>query len=213
MSFSISSIPQWMKRRKINETLTINTNFIPTTKPIQKLGEICLSLRYVPTAGKLTVIVQEARKLKKMDLGGLSDPYVKLALMINGKRAKKKKTSIKRCTLNPHYNESFSFELPFEQVQQVQLVITVVDYDIIGTSEPIGRIVLGCEQTTGETETNHWMDMLASPRRPISRWHTLSQVVDGLDAGSGKGDDEDQEVDEQTSQGQRTPESLRKNNS
>ena len=45
------------------------------------------------------------------------DPYVKISLMLNGKRIKKKKTTIKKCTLNPYYNESFSFEVPFEQIQ------------------------------------------------------------------------------------------------
>ena len=46
-----------------------------------------------------------------------ADPYVKISLMLNGKRMKKKKTTIKKCTLNPYYNESFSFEVPFEQIQ------------------------------------------------------------------------------------------------
>lgn len=54
---------------------------------------------------------------------------------------KKKKTSIKKCTLNPYYNESFTFEIPFEQIQKVVLVVTVVDYDRIGTSEPIGKVL------------------------------------------------------------------------
>ncbi|XP_076181918.1 synaptotagmin 1 isoform X2 [Ptiloglossa arizonensis] len=141
-----------------------------------KLGDICFSLRYVPTAGKLTVVILEAKNLKKMDVGGLSDPYVKIALMQNGKRLKKKKTSIKKCTLNPYYNESFTFEVPFEQIQKVQLVVTVVDYDRIGTSEPIGKVVLG--YNASGTELRHWSDMLASPRRPIAQWHTLKDAED-----------------------------------
>ncbi|XP_046440576.1 synaptotagmin 1-like isoform X6 [Daphnia pulex] len=142
-----------------------------------QLGDICFSLRYVPTAGKLTVVILEAKNLKKMDVGGLSDPYVKIALMQNGKRLKKKKTSIKKCTLNPYYNESFTFEVPFEQIQKVQLVVTVVDYDRIGTSDPIGKAILGCNATG--TELRHWSDMLASPRRPIAQWHTLKEPDDG----------------------------------
>jgi hypothetical protein len=46
-----------------------------------------------------------------------SDPYVKIALIQNGKRVKKKKTSIKKVTLNPYFNESFSFEVAFELIQ------------------------------------------------------------------------------------------------
>ncbi|KAJ8984364.1 hypothetical protein NQ317_003511 [Molorchus minor] len=136
-----------------------------------KLGDICFSLRYVPTAGKLTVVILEAKNLKKMDVGGLSDcPDAKW------KTPEEKKTSIKKCTLNPYYNESFTFEVPFEQIQKVNLVITVVDYDRIGTSEPIGKAVLG--YNASGTELRHWSDMLASPRRPIAQWHTLKDPED-----------------------------------
>ncbi len=38
----------------------------------ENLGDICISLRYVPTSGKLTVCIMEAKNLKKMDVGGLS---------------------------------------------------------------------------------------------------------------------------------------------
>lgn len=38
----------------------------------ENLGEICFSLRYVPTAGKLTVVILEAKNMKSMDIGGSS---------------------------------------------------------------------------------------------------------------------------------------------
>lgn len=48
----------------------------------EKLGDICFSLRYVPTAGKLTVVILEAKNLKKMDVGGLSGMCMKICLKI-----------------------------------------------------------------------------------------------------------------------------------
>uniref|UniRef100_A0A3B5L3F7 C2 domain-containing protein n=1 Tax=Xiphophorus couchianus TaxID=32473 RepID=A0A3B5L3F7_9TELE len=139
-------------------------------KEEEKLGDICISLRYVPTAGKLTVNIMEAKNLKKMDVGGLS-PYVKIVLQQNGKRIKKKKTTVKKNTLNPYFNESFSFEVPFEQIQKVQVVITVYDYDKLGSNDPIGKTFMGYGATG--VGLRHWSDMLANPRRPVAQWHTL----------------------------------------
>lgn len=65
------------------------------------------------------------------------------------------------------------FLIPF---QKVSLSVTVVDYDRIGTSDPIGKVVLGCNASG--TELRHWSDMLASPRRPIAQWHTLKDPED-----------------------------------
>ncbi|KAK2893307.1 synaptotagmin Va [Channa argus] len=137
----------------------------------EKLGDICISLRYVPTAGKLTVNIMEAKNLKKMDVGGLSDPFVKVVLQHNGKRIKKKKTSVKQNTLNPYFNESFSFEIPFSQIQKVQLLITVYDYDKLGSNDPIGKCWIG--YGASGVGLRHWSDMLANPRRPVAQWHTL----------------------------------------
>ena len=73
------------------------------------------------------VAVLEARKLKKMDITGASDPYVKLKLFdAKGKRiGKKKKTSVKSCNLNPYWNESFVFIIEEMEMKRVTLDITV----------------------------------------------------------------------------------------
>ncbi|KTG44324.1 hypothetical protein cypCar_00009593 [Cyprinus carpio] len=142
----------------------------------EKLGDICISLRYVPTAGKLTVCILEAKNLKKMDVGGLSDPYVKIQLLQNGKRLKKKKTTVKKNTLNPYYNESFSFEIPLEQMQKILVAVTVFDYDKIGKNDAIGKIFIGSKASG--TALKHWSDMLANPRRPIAQWHPLQPEED-----------------------------------
>jgi len=139
----------------------------------QYLGDLCLSLRYVPSSGKLTVAVLEARKLKKMDITGASDPYVKLKLFDSkGKRiGKKKKTSVKSCNLNPYWNESFVFLIDEMDMKRVYLDVTVCDYDLIGSGDPIGKIALGWNQSKlYRPGFKHWKEVLENPRRPIIKW-------------------------------------------
>ncbi|CAN0431998.1 unnamed protein product [Lampetra planeri] len=137
------------------------------------LGELMFSLCYLPTAGRLTLTVIKARNLKAMDITGASDPYVKVSLMCSGRRLKKRKTSTKRNTLNPVYNEEIVFDIPPENMDQVNLIIAVVDYDRVGHNEVIGVCWVG-----GEAEgmgRDHWNEMLAYPRKPIAHWHLLAE--------------------------------------
>merc|ERR1711971_1224385 len=145
----------------------------------QYLGDLCISLRYVPSSGKLTVAVLEARKLKKMDITGASDPYVKLKLFdAKGKRiGKKKKTSVKSCNLNPYWNESFVFLIDEMDMKRVFLDVTVCDYDMIGSGDPIGKIMLGWNQSKlYKPGFKHWKEVLENPRRPIIKWHVLQDA-------------------------------------
>ena len=93
---------------------------------------------------QLTIGILECKKLKKMDITGSSDPYVKIKLLDSkGKRiGKKKKTSVKMANLNPYYNESFVFVVEEHAVNKVNLEVTVLDYDMLGGSDAIGKVRL-----------------------------------------------------------------------
>ncbi|KAF7663203.1 hypothetical protein LDENG_00216540 [Lucifuga dentata] len=147
------------------------------------LGELMFSLCYLPTAGRLTITMIKARNLKAMDITGASDPYVKVSLMCEGRRLKKRKTSTKRNTLNPVYNEAIVFDVPPENIDQISLLIAVMDYDRVGHNEVIGVCRVGNEaESLGR---DHWSEMLTYPRKPIARWHPLIEWVAQAATGSG----------------------------
>ncbi|KAM3716681.1 Synaptotagmin [Dirofilaria immitis] len=72
------------------------------------LGRLSYKLDYDFDKNSLTVTVIEADGLPAMDLGGTSDPYVKLFLLPDKK--KKYQTRVQKKSLNPVFNESFMFK-------------------------------------------------------------------------------------------------------
>jgi len=137
-------------------------------------GELLISLCYQPQASRLTAVVLKARNIPRMDMTGLADPYVKIYLVHNGQRIAKKKTHVKKRTLNPVFNESFVFDLPpnAEALDNISLEFLVLDWDRVTKNEVIGRLVLGGTKSLG-TALHHWNEVLSSPRRQIAEWHKL----------------------------------------
>ncbi|XP_046301555.1 synaptotagmin-7 isoform X11 [Marmota monax] len=134
-------------------------------------GELLLSLCYNPSANSIIVNIIKARNLKAMDIGGTSDPYVKVWLMYKDKRVEKKKTVTMKRNLNPIFNESFAFDIPTEKLRETTIVITVMDKDKVSRNDVIGKIYLSWKSGPGEVK--HWKDMIARPRQPVAQWHQL----------------------------------------
>ncbi|XP_074227498.1 synaptotagmin-8 isoform X2 [Camelus bactrianus] len=138
----------------------------------EQVGELCFSLRYVPGSGRLTVVVLEARGLSP----GLAEPYVKVQLLLKQRKWKKRKTSARKGTAAPYFNEAFTFPVPFSQIQpaspqSVDLVLAVWARGPQFRPEPVGKVVLGA-RASGQP-LQHWADMLAHARRPVVQWHRL----------------------------------------
>uniref|UniRef100_W5LKT0 Rabphilin 3A homolog (mouse), a n=1 Tax=Astyanax mexicanus TaxID=7994 RepID=W5LKT0_ASTMX len=104
-----------------------------------------------------------------MDSNGYSDPFVKCLKPDMGKKAKNK-TQIKKKTLNPEYNEEFSYEIKHGELAKKTLDISVWDYDM-GKSNDF----IGCQLgITAKGEClKHWYECLKNKDKKIERWHVL----------------------------------------
>jgi len=126
---------------------------------------------YVPLEGRLILGIVKGSNLRAMDINGSSDPYVKVWILHKGQRTEKKKTAVKRSTLNPEFNEQFEFYIPMEKLKDYTLEIIVMDKDRIGRNECIGKVILGHKSSS--LERQHWRDMISSPKNTSSQWHVL----------------------------------------
>ena len=59
------------------------------------------------------VNIIQGKDLVAMDIGGTSDPYVKIYLLPREKHLKKQETKVHRKTLDPVFNETFKYEVTF----------------------------------------------------------------------------------------------------
>ncbi|VBB30360.1 unnamed protein product [Acanthocheilonema viteae] len=97
-------------------------------------------------------------------------PYIKIYLRYKEQRISTKKSHVKKCTLSPVYNESFVFELPCtedEDLDNVKFEIVVMDWDRLTKNEVMGKCFIG-------PDDEHWLQVRSNPRRQIAEWHQLS---------------------------------------
>lgn len=104
----------------------------------------------------------------------IPDPIVKIYLLYNNQRIAKKKTHVKKRTLNPVFNESFLFDIPYnEGLQNISMEFLVMDWDRMTKNEVIGRLEIG-GKSSGQ-ELHHWNEVMNCPRKQIAEWHKLRE--------------------------------------
>ncbi|KAF5928728.1 hypothetical protein HPG69_016729 [Diceros bicornis minor] len=137
----------------------------------EERGRILLSLCYSSQRGGLLVGVLRCAHLAPMDANGYSDPFVRLFLHPNVGKKSKYKTSVRKKTLNPEFNEEFFYAGPREELAQKTLLVTVWDYDLATADDFIGGVQLS-GRVSGECQ-QHWRECLSHSDRRLELWHPL----------------------------------------
>lgn len=137
-------------------------------------GKLLIRLFYSKLTSNFHVKIIRGNQLLPMDFGQTSDPYCKLLLYPFTDTSTKSifKTSVKKNTLQPEFNEEFIF--PHIQLQELiskTLQITVYDKDVGKKDDYIGGFELG--QSASGDELKHWLLMVKSPEQWIEMWHKL----------------------------------------
>lgn len=107
-------------------------------EPEESFGKLEIKLDYSFDKSTMSVSVIQGANLPAMDMGGTSDPYVKLYILPDKK--KKFETKKHKKTLNPVFNETFKFDkLPFNEMSNKTLVFEVFDHDAVGSDDQMGN--------------------------------------------------------------------------
>lgn len=106
--------------------------------------------------GILSVKVVRAMKLKKKDLMGASDPYVKMKLSED--KLPSKKTTVKLKNLNPEWNEEFNMVVKDPESQALE--VNVYDWEQVGKHDKMGMNVIPLKELTPDEPKVLTLDLL-----------------------------------------------------
>ncbi|KAL5144188.1 Synaptotagmin-2 [Glycine soja] len=106
--------------------------------------------------GILNAKILKAMKLKKKDLLGASDPYVKLNLTED--KLTSKKTTVKHKNLNPEWNEEFSLVVKDPESQALELY--VYDWEQVGKHDKMGMNMVPLKELLPEEPKVFTLDLL-----------------------------------------------------
>ncbi|OIT38963.1 synaptotagmin-1 [Nicotiana attenuata] len=106
--------------------------------------------------GILHVKILRAMKLRKKDLMGGADPYVKVKLTES--KLPSKKTTVKHKNLNPEWDEEFNMVVKDPETQTLEL--SVYDWEQIGKHDKMGMNVVPLKDLTPDESKTMTLDLL-----------------------------------------------------
>eukprot|EP00071_Canis_lupus_P037808 XP_022271365.1 synaptotagmin-like protein 4 isoform X2 [Canis lupus familiaris] len=123
-------------------------------------GKIVFTLKYEQQTQALVIHVKECHQLAYADEAKKrSNPYVKTYLLPDKSRQGKRKTSIKRDTINPLYDETLRYEIPESLLAQRTLQFSVWHHGRFGRNTFLGEAEVQMDSWKLDEKLDHCLPL------------------------------------------------------
>lgn len=124
------------------------------------VGQLHVTVYYPAKEGKLLAVMHSCRNLN-VGSRELPDPYLSVLLVPDKNRATKRKTSVKKRTANPEFNEKLEWEIPLEEATRRKLEISVKNSVSFMSREKelIGKVIIDLSQVDLSKGINQWYEL------------------------------------------------------
>ncbi|XP_040903056.1 synaptotagmin-like protein 2 isoform X2 [Toxotes jaculatrix] len=132
------SVPSFLQKELSGSVMTMYSGDFGN---VEVQGNIQFSINYVQRLREFHIFVAECRDLAAVDpKRGRSDPYVKSYLVPDKANLGKRKTSVKKKTLNPTFNEILRYRVRMEYLRTQTLILSVWHHDTFGRNSFLGEV-------------------------------------------------------------------------
>ncbi|KAK5861429.1 hypothetical protein PBY51_022826 [Eleginops maclovinus] len=132
-------------------------------------GEIHLSVRYASLRNKLIVIVNSCRNLFRTSENG-TDSYVRLYFLPEQTWIHRKRTPVKKRTVNPSFNHKFEFDVSLQEAKTRKLDVSVKNGKMFHSREmkDIGMVMIDLSQMDIANGVTDWYELTLPGLKKLS---------------------------------------------
>ncbi|XP_040056589.2 extended synaptotagmin-3 [Gasterosteus aculeatus] len=123
-------------------------------------GEIQLTVRYASLRNKLIVVVNSCRNIFRFGDNG-TDSYVRLYFLPDQSWIHRKRTHVKKRTVNPFFDHKFEFDVSLEEAQNRKLDVSVKNGKMFHSRErkDIGMVMIELSQLDLVKGVTNWYEL------------------------------------------------------